>query len=80
MQPDRIHADRILILDFGSQYTQLIARRIRAAGVYSEIYAYDVSSEADAENENETEQKADQKQGGGSGIGIQVLGQKAWSA
>jgi GMP synthase (glutamine-hydrolysing) len=35
--------DRILILDFGSQVTQLIARRVREAGVYSEIHPADVS-------------------------------------
>ncbi len=40
-----IHADRILILDFGSQYTQLIARRVREVGVYSEIYPWDVSED-----------------------------------
>ena len=40
-----IHAQRILILDFGSQYTQLIARRVREAGVYCEIYPWDVSEE-----------------------------------
>ena len=36
---------RILILDFGSQVTQLIARRVREAGVYSEVHPNDVSAE-----------------------------------
>ena len=40
--PD-IHADRILILDFGAQYTQLIARRVRECGVYCEIRPWDIS-------------------------------------
>ncbi len=38
-----IHADKILILDFGSQYTQLIARRVRELGTYSEIYPWDIA-------------------------------------
>ena len=36
---------KILILDFGSQVTQLIARRVRDAGVFSEVYPYDVDEE-----------------------------------
>jgi GMP synthase (glutamine-hydrolysing) len=38
-----IHQDKILIIDFGSQYTQLIARRVREAGVYCEIYHHGIA-------------------------------------
>lgn len=41
-----IHKHKILILDFGSQYTQLIARRVREAGVYSELHPCDMSEQA----------------------------------
>jgi GMP synthase (glutamine-hydrolysing) len=37
--------DKILILDFGSQYTQLIARRVREAEVFSELHPWDMSEE-----------------------------------
>ena len=45
-QKNDIHAQRLLIVDFGSQYTQLIARRVRECGVYCEIYPFDVSAVA----------------------------------
>jgi GMP synthase (glutamine-hydrolysing) len=38
-----IHEQSILILDFGSQYTQLIARRVREAGVYCELHHYSIT-------------------------------------
>jgi GMP synthase (glutamine-hydrolysing) len=42
---DSLHQDRILILDFGSQVTQLIARRLRESGVYCEIVPFSVDLE-----------------------------------
>ncbi|HER19594.1 MAG TPA: glutamine-hydrolyzing GMP synthase, partial [Chromatiales bacterium] len=41
-----IHSEKILILDFGSQYTQLIARRVREAHVYCELHPYDMDLQA----------------------------------
>ena len=39
------HSELVLVLDFGSQYTQLIARRVRELGVYSEIHPFNISIE-----------------------------------
>ncbi len=41
----KIHQHKILILDFGSQYAQLIARRVRECGVYCELMPFDVASQ-----------------------------------
>ena len=40
------HSERIVILDFGSQYTQIIARKVREAGVYAEIHPFNISATA----------------------------------
>src|SRR5699024_6134297 len=40
-----IHEQRILVLDYGSPYTQLIARRVREIGVYCEVRVYDITAE-----------------------------------
>ncbi|HWK46429.1 MAG TPA: glutamine-hydrolyzing GMP synthase [Stellaceae bacterium] len=37
------HHDRVLILDFGSQFTQLIARRVRESGVYCEVHPFNIA-------------------------------------
>jgi GMP synthase (glutamine-hydrolysing) len=42
---DKLHSERILILDFGSQVTQLIARRVRESGVFCEILPWTISED-----------------------------------
>ena len=43
---EHLHDDRVLILDFGSQVTQLIARRVRESGVYCEIWPFTAADDA----------------------------------
>ena len=47
------HEQKIIILDFGSQYTQLIARKVREIEVYAEIYPFNISQEKFDELVNE---------------------------
>ena len=46
MNTTDIHAEKILVLDFGSEYTQLIARKVREAGVYCEVHPFDMDGQA----------------------------------
>ena len=47
-----MNREMIIVLDFGGQYNQLIARRVRECSVYCEVHPYDMSLEKNQGNES----------------------------
>ena len=51
-----MNQEKVIVIDFGGQYNQLVARRVRECNVYCEIYSYKVGFRADQGNESERNQ------------------------